>query len=175
MIVLFRGEYGFLSNFYKCPIAYKGHTFKCTESAFQSAKCVAPKQIEKLATMDGHDAKKAVRHMTTIPKEQWNEISINTMFEVNWIKYQDPILKEKLLATDGQILMEGNSWHDNFWGSCDCGRCKNGDPWEQTDKNYLGKTLMYIRFFLRYPHLKPDFVTKEMLDIFYAGMKSSLK
>jgi predicted NAD-dependent protein-ADP-ribosyltransferase YbiA (DUF1768 family) len=47
---------------------------------------------------------------------------------------QNPELKEKLLATKDIELVEGNHWHDTYWGVC------NG-----VGENHLGKILMAYR------------------------------
>jgi len=46
---------------------------------------------------------------------------------------------QMLLDTGSQELVEGNVWHDNFWGNCTCSKCP--EPGE----NHLGKLLMKIR------------------------------
>jgi predicted NAD-dependent protein-ADP-ribosyltransferase YbiA (DUF1768 family) len=43
-----------------------------------------------------------------------------------------------LAATGDTILIEGNKWHDNTWGICYCGVCRNGH-------NLLGWILMRQR------------------------------
>ena len=35
----FRGEYGFLSNFYSSPFEYKGLVYPNSQAAFQAQKC----------------------------------------------------------------------------------------------------------------------------------------
>ena len=50
------------------------------------------------------------------------------------IKFSDPHLRSLLLATGDAELIEGNWWHDQFWGVC------NG-----VGQNQLGKILMAIR------------------------------
>jgi hypothetical protein len=47
---------------------------------------------------------------------------------------------EKLLETKNAELIEGNIWHDNFWGSCECSRCNH-----KPGKNMLGRLLMEYR------------------------------
>ena len=51
---------------------------------------------------------------------------------------QNEELKEKLLATENEELVEGNTWHDTYWGVCN-----------RRGKNKLGKILMRIREELR--------------------------
>ena len=55
-------------------------------------------------------------------------------------KFAIPELREKLLATKDAELIEGNWWHDNFWGNCLCSKCK-----DIQGKNMLGKLLMKER------------------------------
>jgi predicted NAD-dependent protein-ADP-ribosyltransferase YbiA (DUF1768 family) len=49
-----------------------------------------------------------------------------------------------LLATGDRDLIEGNTWHDNFWGVCSCPKC-TFPPIPQT--NWLGKILVEERAF----------------------------
>lgn len=57
------------------------------------------------------------------------------MYEIVLAKFtQNPELLDKLKATGDAILIEGNYWHDTFWGVC-----------EGKGKNYLGKIIMKIR------------------------------
>ena len=48
--------------------------------------------------------------------------------------------QEKLLSTKDRELIEGNFWHDNFWGDCSCKKCQDIEG-----GNRLGKLLMEIR------------------------------
>lgn len=52
-------------------------------------------------------------------------------------------LGDALLATGSTFLLEGNQWHDNFWGACFCPRCPG------SGQNTLGEMLMFIRNVLR--------------------------
>jgi hypothetical protein len=54
-------------------------------------------------------------------------------------KFKDETLKEMLLMTENKKIIEGNYWHDNFWGQCTCEKCFG------KGKNKLGKILMDIR------------------------------
>ena len=56
-------------------------------------------------------------------------------------KFNWPELRTKLLATGNRVLVEGNYWHDNFWGECTCEKCKA----TQKAENWLGKLLMERR------------------------------
>jgi predicted NAD-dependent protein-ADP-ribosyltransferase YbiA (DUF1768 family) len=49
-------------------------------------------------------------------------------------------LAERLLATEGEDLVEGNYWHDQIWGDCNC-HVHQSIP----GQNLLGKLLMRVR------------------------------
>jgi len=70
--------------------------------------------------------------------EGWSKKRFNRMHRVLQAKFQDEVLKRKLLATGNAILIE-NSKTDSIWG---CGKKGNG-------KNMLGKLLMKVRKELR--------------------------
>ena len=52
-------------------------------------------------------------------------------------------LAKLLVETDPFYLIEGNYWHDNYWGKCSCTRCS-----AQGGRNMLGKALMLRRSIL---------------------------
>lgn len=51
-----------------------------------------------------------------------------------------PEFVDWLLETGNDEIVEGNYWHDNFWGQCWCKKCDSKTP-----QNQLGKTLMAVR------------------------------
>jgi predicted NAD-dependent protein-ADP-ribosyltransferase YbiA (DUF1768 family) len=57
---------------------------------------------------------------------------------------EDDELARLLCATGDIPLVEQNTWHDNYWGDCRCGRPSCGEP----GKNYLGGILMAARLVL---------------------------
>ena len=60
------------------------------------------------------------------------------MYDVVKAKFSIKHLKEMLLATGNEELIEGNLWNDTYWGVC------NGKG-----QNKLGKILMRVREELR--------------------------
>ena len=56
------------------------------------------------------------------------------------IKFMNAELRDKLLETGDSVLIEGNTWHDNYWGNCSCAKCKDIEG-----KNMLGRLLMQVR------------------------------
>jgi ribA/ribD-fused uncharacterized protein len=68
-------------------------------------------------------------------REDWEEVKIKIMCEIAYCKFaQNQDLKEKLLKTGEEELIEGNHWRDQFWG------VYNGEG-----KNWLGRILMKVR------------------------------
>ena len=55
------------------------------------------------------------------------------------LKFQDPALRAKLLATGDEELIEGNTWHDRTWGRCVCAKCGG------QGQHLLGQLLMELR------------------------------
>lgn len=137
----FRGPYRWLSNFHEAPIAYEGLVYATTEHAYQAAKTLDP--AWRKIVQEAPKARDAKKLGSTLPlRPDWDEVRLDVMLIVNATKYTaHTSLQTKLLATENAILVEGNTWHDNFWGDCKCGRNACITP----GQNQLGKTLMRIR------------------------------
>lgn len=137
----FHGKYFFLSNFYPSPIEYNGRIWPTVEHAFQAAK-VDVETAEKIfqATTPG-EAKRFGRQGKM--RDDWDVVRIDVMRECLRSKFlNNSELKQKLLDTGDAILIEGTTWHDNYWGVCSCDKCRNkGIP----GKNMLGILLMEVR------------------------------
>lgn len=132
-IVSFRDDYFFLSNFYLCDIIFNGLTFGSAEAAFQAQKCIELKDQVPFTTMTPGQAKKYGKKVEL--RKDWEEVKVGIMRDIVKAKFdQNPILKEKLIDTGDVQLIEGNKWHDYFWGVC------NGKG-----KNTLGIILMDLR------------------------------
>lgn len=144
----FEGRYAFLSNFYPSPVEYisldgQKHIAPSVEHAFQASKAIELKHelaILNSPTMGG--AKRRGRQNKIRP--DWEQVKVQTMYEFVLKKFSAPELKEKLLATGDAELVEGNHWHDNYWGDCHCEQCK-----DTPGKNKLGGILMLVRERLR--------------------------
>lgn len=133
MIDNFMGEYAFLSNFYEVPVEYGGLDYQNSEAAFQAQKTIDKTERLWFTNLDASSSKKLGR--TIALRDDWEKVKIQTMYEVCYAKFtQNPDLAKKLVATGNEILVEGNTWNDTFWGVC------NGQG-----MNHLGKILMAIR------------------------------
>lgn len=139
-ITSFRGPYAFLSNFYGSSVVYKGITYPTAEHAYQAAKTSDP--LEKRVIQLSHNPGEAKRMGQIVtPVENWDELKVLVMFDILTEKFKQNItLRRKLIYTVDAEIVEGNSWHDNFWGDCSCPKCKDIEG-----QNTLGKLLMRVR------------------------------
>jgi predicted NAD-dependent protein-ADP-ribosyltransferase YbiA (DUF1768 family) len=71
-------------------------------------------------------------------RSDWNDRKLAVMRDLVGQKFDNPALAMKLIATGNELLVEGNSWHDTYWGVC------NGKG-----ENHLGKILMEVRRMLQ--------------------------
>lgn len=138
MINEFQGKYRFLSNFWYAPVEYEGKYYTSNEAAYQAAKTLDPDQRDEIrrAQKPG-DAKRLGRKVTL--RSDWEQVKIDVMRELLEKKFQTPILKKQLLETGDEELVEGNRWHDLYYGKCNCSRCGG------KGQNVLGKLLMELR------------------------------
>lgn len=142
----FRGRYRFLSNFWYCKIQYDGIIYPSAEHAYQAAKTLdrAERLRIKRITSPG-DAKRYGRRFKIRP--EWEEKKLLIMETILRYKFRSGSktgLSEKLKETKGKILVELNTWHDNYWGVCICQNCEDKKT-EDEDNNNLGCLLMKIR------------------------------
>ena len=133
-ITQFRGEYSFLSNFYPVEIERGGIIYPTLEHCYISEK-TEDLNIREYISSIPNPGKAKKYGSTIILRPNWNEDKINVMRELLLIKFGNEELLEKLLATEGRDLIEGNAHGDRFWGQCPVG----------VGKNILGKLLMQIR------------------------------
>jgi len=138
-ILHFQNEYRFLSNFWPCAhgIEANGIIYYSTENAYQASKSPIPDIHKKFKKLTPAMAKSLGSKIEL--REDWDDIKLDVMYDLNKKKFKDINLKKMLLATGDRLLVEGNNWGDRFWGQDPIG---NG-------RNYLGKILMRIRDELR--------------------------
>lgn len=133
MINLFKNENFFLSNFYECSVVFNGISYKNSEAAYQAQKTVNEDERRQFSELSPEDAKKKGRKIELRP--DWEDKKNEIMYEVCKAKFeQNPILKEKLLATGHEELIEENKHGEKYWGISD------GEG-----ENFLGRILMRIR------------------------------
>lgn len=164
MINLFKDTYRWLSNFYLSPVKYEGIWFPCSENAYQAKKSShlsneeiaryigAENMVKYQLSLDMKNLgyyyfskikpSEAKKMGKTIPaRPDWETIKVDVMKDIIRLKFtQSSKLKTRLLATGDEELVEGNLWHDNFWGNCTCSKCRS-----IKGTNMLGKILMEVR------------------------------
>ena len=139
MIDFFDGEYAFLSNFYNASCIFEEKLYPTVEHAFQAAKSLDHAERDWIAAAGSPGlAKRLGRRINLRP--DWEKVKFDVMEECLRSKFADPVLKQKLLSTGDEELVEGNYWHDNTYGNCSCERCK-----DIIGRNMLGNILMKLR------------------------------
>ena len=135
MIKEFKNQYFFLSNFYEYPIYYNKLVFCNAEAAFQAQKVINEKDQYKFINLNASQARKLGK--TVQLRKDWEEIKDNVMYEIVKRKFTiNKELQQKLLETKEKKIVEGNWWHDTYWGV---------DSKTGIGQNKLGKILMKVR------------------------------
>jgi ribA/ribD-fused uncharacterized protein len=160
MINSFRGRFVFLSNFYPCKIEHKGINYPSVEHYYVALKVTvmqfidgvyytAPDFRELIARiLDAGDVKKIGKRVKV--RSDWSEKRLDFMEWGVREKFKDPKLGEMLLSTGDLELIEGNNWHDVYYGKCSCLKCGG------SGENHLGKILMKIREELKKQNSRPS-------------------
>lgn len=147
----FRGEYGIFSNFHRASIMHAGLQFPSSEHFFQCYK--HNDKVDLFYKIKGHPFKGLKALARSKPcRPDWDQVRDSVMRQALLYKFtQHSNLAKNLLATDGTILVEGNYWHDNYWGDCMCQNSSGKHPeCLRPGKNRLGFLLMYIRETLKF-------------------------
>lgn len=134
MIEGFFGKYRFLSNFHPAQVVFKQCVYPSVEHAYQAAKSAdtAVRARFQDPNMPAKEARRLGREIKLV--ECWENVKIDVMLDLLRQKFRHPDLRQKLLDTGNEELIEGNWWGDTFWGVC------NGKG-----QNWLGKLLMTVR------------------------------
>jgi len=133
MIDEFKGKYFFLSNFYTAPVEYEGLLYQNNEAAFQSAKVIDIERRKQFCNIDPSISKRKGRNVTL--RHDWEKIKDQVMEDCVRDKFtRNSELRQRLVDTGEEELIEGNTWNDTYWGVC-----------RGRGKNVLGKILMKVR------------------------------
>lgn len=146
MINDFHGKHFFLSNFYPRSFSYDSprfglHVALSGEHAYQAEKAETVEGFRQiLALPTPGQSKRAGRKVTM--RADWETVKYEVMWNVLWCKFTPTaMMRGWLLDTGDSPLVEGNTWHDNVWGDCSCGR----PACEPKGENWLGEQLMLLR------------------------------
>ena len=138
-IISFDGKYAFLSNFFYAPFVYEDNIYPTNEHFFQAMKTLDPEERRKIAEAKTPGVAKRLGRRVQL-REDWEEVKIDIMRLGLSLKFHAHMhLIEKLIETGDADLIEGNTWHDNFWGICLCPKCQG------RGQNHLGRLLMEVR------------------------------
>jgi predicted NAD-dependent protein-ADP-ribosyltransferase YbiA (DUF1768 family) len=73
-------------------------------------------------------------------RSDWETVKLSVMQDLIRQKFRyGSVLGEMLIGTGVEMLIEGNRWHDLYWGRCDCPRHLG------QGQNMLGALLMQQR------------------------------
>lgn len=138
MIIEFRGEHSFLSNFTPVVIQYMGRTYASVEHAYMSAKSDDPmwKDYCSNPNISASDAKREGKKVGLI--SHWEIRKYRVMEDCLRLKFNQEPFRSMLIATGDQNIQEGNRWGDRVWG-VDLKENPN------VGENHLGRLLMMIR------------------------------
>lgn len=138
----FTGYYHFLSNFHPSPFVYEGEVWPTVEHFYQAHKTEiielrnrirvvsSPALAKKLGNYKTYQGQPVVRDNWGTLRQHYMKMAIDMKFD------QNRDLAVLLVETYGKDLVEGNMWHDNFWGRCMCEQCKNAR--KVVGQNWLG-------------------------------------
>lgn len=153
IISSFTGDHDFLSNFHMGPgafsvmtLGYGGAFARSGEHAYQAFKAADPAmQAEILNAGTPLLAKRLGRAVVPLP-EWWEHRKKIIMLDVLMAKFSAPWYRDRLLATGTAVLVEGNTWGDDYWGAVQGGKPPIwhwGKGWY--GHNWLGRELMMVR------------------------------
>lgn len=148
MIQKFIGINEYLSNFYPSPFRFNHPDVgwcRCStvEHGYQSLKTSDRIGIQQILMCDTPGQSKRMGRKVEI-RPGWDELKVGYMLGLLTLKFtHHPDLGYRLTQTGDELLIEGNRWHDNFWGVCECLKCRKED--KINGQNNLGQLLMQVR------------------------------
>jgi len=125
-IARFRGEYKFLSNFWTESFVFEGDGYRSVEHAYQCRKTTDRERSQYIAAAETcqESANRGRDRSDTKLRHDWDRVKGDLMEHLVRAKFkQSRNLQKELLATGDRYLMEGNYWHDNYFGVCCCRKC----------------------------------------------------
>ena len=141
VILQFKGPFKFLSNFYPADQLVGKIAYPTNEHYYQSCKLLYNEDINTILKIKNPaEVKRLVRTMEQVSLNEWRRYNLTYMWVGLLAKFSNDELAGLLVETGDIDLIEGNYWHDNFWGRCFCSKCQG-----RSGDNHLGKMLMRIR------------------------------
>ena len=141
----FSGPFEFLSNFYQHPFSWQGRVAQTAEHHYNAAK--TNDLSEKARVYDQETPGRAKREGQKVTlREGWDDhLKGDCMASIIEAKFAPGTeLAQRLTQTGNALLIEGNRWHDQYWGQCGCEK-----HYHWPGANMLGRILMARRSALR--------------------------
>ena len=135
MILAFKNEFRWLSNFVEVEVEYEGVRYKSVEHAYQAAKSI-DKEWRTFCASDVSSGKVKRASRKIDIRLDWEDIKISVMKNLLIQKFSDERFRSLLLTTGITYIIEGNTWSDKFWGV----DLRSGEG-----RNILGNLIMEIR------------------------------
>ena len=140
-ITSFTGENKIYSNFYPVIVNVEGLNFPTVEHAYQACKTKEFFFKKLMANLKADKAGLArKRGQTIIRRKDWPIVKNPMMNDLLCQKFNQDPFKSRLMKTIDALFEEGNYWHDNYWGNCQCEKCKSIEG-----ENWLGRMITDIR------------------------------
>ena len=136
-----KGAHLWPSNFFVRHFYVGGLTVPSVEHYYQSMKTLDRGDRYSILTADTPGQSKRMGRKVLL-RSDWPHVMNTSMWTALHEKFApDTDLAEALLATGDVPIIEGNTWHDNIWGDCTCGRreCR------AEGQNRLGRMLVRRR------------------------------
>ncbi len=115
-------------------------TYPTAEAAFQAGKTLDPTLRANIAAAPSPAQAKHLGRAVALRPGWDGHVRHTVMREVLAAKFTDPDLGMRLVGTGTALLVEGNTWCDQFWGCCTCPRHR-----AIPGQNWLGRHLMRLR------------------------------
>lgn len=140
MIKSFDGTFRWLSNFWPAEVVFEGVKYLSVEHAYVAAKTLDLNLRQEIKDIPKANKVKLFGRKMKIREDWTDQLRLEIMEDLVRQKFSNnKDLKELLLLTDNEEIVEGNHWHDLFFGKCSCE--KHGGE----GQNNLGKIIMKIR------------------------------
>lgn len=145
VIETFSGAFEFLSGFYVHPFAWHGRVAQTAEHHYNAARTDIPAEKSLVYEQTTPGRAKRVGQRVTL-RQGWDDhLKTDCMASIIEAKFeQGSELAQRLLRTGEALLIEGNVWHDRYWGQCTCEK-----HYHWPGGNMLGRLLMDRRTELR--------------------------
>jgi ribA/ribD-fused uncharacterized protein len=126
--------HNWFSNMALCTLIGGTIQYNSVENYYQAMKSTNPEDWKRIASLSPHKSKTEGRKLNM--RWNWEIIKSDIMYNALWLKFNKPEWKEKLLATNDEIIIEWNNWNDKIWGV---------SIEDNLGQNLLGLTLTKIR------------------------------